>query len=104
MNQNNNMNLISLFSGCGGLDLGFKRAGFNVCVANEFDPTIYETFKANHPDTHLIEGDLRKVTKDEIAKYIDGNVCGIIGGPPCQSWSEAADSASFTHKRQKWLK
>ena len=40
------MNVISLFSGCGGLDLGFERAGFNIPVANEFDKTIWETFKA----------------------------------------------------------
>ena len=59
------MNVISLFSGCGGLDLGFEKAGFEVTVANEFDPTIYETFKANHPRTHLIEGDIRKITKAE---------------------------------------
>ena len=48
------MNIISLFSGCGGLDLGFERAGFNILVANEFDKTIWATFKANHPNTHLI--------------------------------------------------
>lgn len=84
------MNVISLFSGCGGLDLGFERAGFNVPVANEFDPTIFETFKANHPNTHLIEGDVRQVTKEDIAPFLgNGEVVGIIGGPPCQSWSEA---------------
>ena len=83
------MNVISLFSGCGGLDLGFERAGFNIPVANEFDKTIWETFKVNHPNTHLIEGDVRQITKEDIAQYIDGEVDGIIGGPPCQSWSEA---------------
>lgn len=83
------MNVISLFSGCGGLDLGFERAGFNIPVANEFDKTIWATFKANHPKTKLIEGDVRKVTKEDIKQYIDGEVDGIIGGPPCQSWSEA---------------
>ena len=83
------MNVLSLFSGCGGLDLGFEKAGCDIPVANEFDKTIWETFKVNHPNTHLIEGDVRQVTKDDIAQYIDGEVDGIIGGPPCQSWSEA---------------
>lgn len=83
------MNVISLFSGCGGLDLGFERAGFSIPVANEFDKTIWETFKVNHPNTTLIEDDVRQVTKEDIAQYISGEVDGIIGGPPCQSWSEA---------------
>ena len=79
------MDLISLFSGCGGLDLGFERAGFNIVVANEYDPTIWDTFKANHPKTKLIEGDIRKIREGDFPNNIDG----IIGGPPCQSWSEA---------------
>lgn len=83
------MNLISLFSGCGGLDLGFEKAGFEIPVANEFDKSIWETFKVNHPHTHLIEGDVRQIKKDDIEKYVQGEVDGIIGGPPCQSWSEA---------------
>ena len=83
------MNLISLFSGCGGLDLGFERAGFDIPVANEFDKTIWETFKINHPNTKLIEGDVRNITKADIEPFINGEVDGIIGGPPCQSWSEA---------------
>lgn len=83
------MKLISLFSGCGGLDLGFEKAGFEIPVANEFDQTIWETFKINHPKTHLIEGDVRQINKDDISEFITGELDGIIGGPPCQSWSEA---------------
>ena len=83
------MKVISLFSGCGGLDLGFERAGFEVPVANEFDSSIFETFKVNHPNTYLIEGDIRQITKEDIAPFISGEIDGIIGGPPCQSWSEA---------------
>ena len=78
------MNLISLFSGAGGLDLGFHKAGFHTIIANEFDPKICPTFKANFPDTHLIEGDIRKVNESVFPERITG----IIGGPPCQSWSE----------------
>lgn len=79
------MKIISLFSGCGGLDLGFKKAGFEIPIANEFDKTIYETFKINHPNTRLIEGDIRNIKEEDFPDEIDG----IIGGPPCQSWSEA---------------
>lgn len=93
------MNVISLFSGCGGLDLGFERAGFNIPVANEFDKTICPTFKANHPNTKLLEGDIRKITKENIKQYIVGRVDGIIGGPPCQSWSEAGSLRSMEDER-----
>ena len=50
---------------------------------------LIKTFKVNHPKTKLIEGDVRQVNKSDIEQYLDGEVDGIIGGPPCQSWSEA---------------
>ena len=93
------MKIISLFSGCGGLDLGFEKAGFEIPVANEFDPKIFATFKANHPNTHLIEGDVRQVTKEDIAPFLSGEVDGIIGGPPCQSWSEAGSLKGINDAR-----
>ena len=71
------MKVISLFSGCGGLDLGFEQAGFEVPVANEFDSTIYETFKVNHPNTHLVEGDIRKVTHHIFLAML----MGLLGDP-----------------------
>lgn len=78
------MNLISLFSGAGGLDLGFHRTGFRTIVANEYDKKICSTFKVNFPDVNLIEGDIRKLNPE----YLPSDIHGIIGGPPCQSWSE----------------
>ncbi|QZE12221.1 DNA cytosine methyltransferase [Mycoplasma sp. Ms02] len=77
------MKLISLFSGAGGLDLGFKKAGFKITVANEYDKTIWETYEKNH-QTELIKADIR----DLHSKHLPESD-GIIGGPPCQSWSEA---------------
>jgi DNA (cytosine-5)-methyltransferase 1 len=77
------MNLISLFSGAGGMDLGFEKAGFNIVVANEYDKTIWETYEKNHK-APLIKGDIRQVKSEELP-----DCDGIIGGPPCQSWSEA---------------
>ena len=78
------MRLISLFSGAGGLDLGFEKAGFKTIMANEYDKKICPTFKANFPSVNLIEGDIRNIS----SKMFPENVDGIIGGPPCQSWSE----------------
>ena len=95
------MNVISLFSGCGGLDLGFEKAGFDIPVANEFDSKIWETFKANHPKTNLIERDIRKISKEDISQYINGKIDGIIGGPPCQSWSEAGSLKGIEDDRGK---
>ena len=95
------MQLISLFSGCGGLDLGFERAGFDIPVANEFDKTIWETFKVNHLKTKLIEGDIRQITRADMDPYIDGEIDGIIGGPPCQSWSEAGALKGIDDARGK---
>lgn len=91
------MKVISLFSGCGGLDLGFERAGFEIPVANEFDPTIWETFKINHPKTKLIEGDIRNIQEADFPDEVDG----IIGGPPCQSWSEAGSLRGINDSRGK---
>lgn len=79
------LKLISLFSGAGGLDLGFHKAGFQTTTANEFDKKIIPTYKANFPNVKMIEGDIRNVFSMEFSADVDG----IIGGPPCQSWSEA---------------
>ena len=79
------MNLISLFTDAGGLDLGFHKAGFNTVVANEFDAKICPTFRKNFPNVRLIEKDIRKLSSEDFPDNIDG----IIGGPLCQSWSEA---------------
>ena len=91
------MKIISLFSGCGGLDLGFEKAGFNIPIANEFDKKIWETFKINHPKTKLIEGDIRDISEDDFPRDVDG----IIGGPPCQSWSEAGSLRGIEDDRGK---
>lgn len=95
------MNVISLFSGAGGLDLGFKKAGFKIPVANEYDKTIYDTFKFNHKDTYLIEGDIRELKPEQLREQIIGDVMGIIGGPPCQSWSEAGALKGIRDERGK---
>ena len=77
-------NIVSLFSGAGGLDLGFNQAGFNVIWANEYDKTIWATHEFNFPNSHLDKRNITKINAQEVPDCV-----GIIGGPPCQSWSEA---------------
>lgn len=90
------MNIISLFSGAGGLDLGFEKAGFNIVMANEYDKTIWDTYEKNHT-APLIKSDIRNICKDNYPTDIDG----IIGGPPCQSWSEAGAQRGIDDLRGK---
>ncbi len=88
------MNVISLFSGAGGLDKGFEAAGFNTIWANEYDKDIWETFEKNFPNTMLDKRSIRDVPSTEIPECD-----GIIGGPPCQSWSEAGALRGIKDKR-----
>jgi DNA (cytosine-5)-methyltransferase 1 len=90
------MKIISLFSGAGGLDLGFKMAGFNTIYANEYDKTIWQTFETNFVNSKLDKRDIRKINSTEIPDCI-----GIIGGPPCQSWSEAGSLRGINDARGK---
>lgn len=89
-------NIISLFSGAGGLDLGFKNAGFNITYANEYDKTIWPTFQHNFPAVTLDTRDIRLIQSNDIPDCI-----GIIGGPPCQSWSEAGSLRGINDSRGK---
>jgi DNA (cytosine-5)-methyltransferase 1 len=88
------MNIISLFSGAGGLDLGFEKAGFKTIWANEYDNEIWETFEKNFPKTTLDRRSIANVPSSDIPEAI-----GLIGGPPCQSWSEAGKSRGINDHR-----
>lgn len=88
------MRLVSLFSGAGGLDLGFERAGFDVVWANEYDRSIWDTYRKNFPKTRLDTRSIVDVNAQEVP-----DCDGIIGGPPCQSWSEAGARRGISDKR-----
>ena len=76
--------LVSLFSGAGGLDLGFKKAGFRTIWANEYDSAIWDTYRKNFPRVKLDKRSINDIPDSDIPR-----ATGVIGGPPCQSWSEA---------------
>lgn len=90
------MKVVSLFAGCGGLDLGFEKAGFNVVWANEYDSSIHATYRLNHPNTQLCTLDIREINTKDIP-----DCDGIIGGPPCQSWSLGGKGLGIEDSRGK---
>ncbi|MFT9096952.1 DNA cytosine methyltransferase [Liquorilactobacillus sp.] len=91
--------VVDLFSGAGGLTLGFRKKiyrnrfiennKFNIVFANEIVPEAAEAFSVNFPDIPMIEDDISNLDKEYLQRmYLDlKNVDLIIGGPPCQSFS-----------------
>ena len=88
------MKIVSFFAGAGGLDLGFQKAGFDVVWANEYDKEIWETYEKNHKNTILDKRSIVDIPSNEVP-----DCDGIIGGPPCQSWSEAGSKRGIADKR-----
>ncbi|MDO4676219.1 MAG: DNA cytosine methyltransferase [Anaerobiospirillum succiniciproducens] len=80
---------ISLFSGAGGLDVGFDRAGFHTVFANEFDHDAANTWRANRQNISdvMVEGDILAHI-DKVNKFA-GSVDVLFAGPPCQGFSVA---------------
>jgi DNA (cytosine-5)-methyltransferase 1 len=106
------LGLVSLFAGAGGLDLGFEKAkhvdsSFKVVWANEYDKAILPTFQRNFPQTHLVPGSITDIgvadLKDRHGRSLisktEQTIHGILGGPPCQSWSEAGSRRGVKDKR-----
>ena len=87
------MNLISLFSGCGGMDLGFKKAGFNVLWANDIDSKACETYAKNF-GKHIICGDIAEIDYSSIPE-----ADLILGGFPCQDFSMIWKRGGINTKR-----
>lgn len=100
--MNKNYTLLSLFSGAGGMDLGFKKAGFNIVWANDFNLDATITYK-NNIGEHIICGDICSIDSTEIPGdpdiNSDENLDVIIGGFPCQGFSIANTKRSMKDER-----
>ena len=80
--------VVDLFAGAGGLSLGFMQNGhFDIKVAFENNPNMQDTYRKNHPGVEVL-GDVCKADYKKIKKKYDG-IDVVIGGPPCQGFSNA---------------
>lgn len=89
------MNVISFFCGCGGLDLGFINAGYQIIWANDNARSVKETYEYNFPETEFCDTNINDLKIEDLPD----DIVGIIGGPPCQSWSNAGKGGGFDDPR-----
>jgi DNA (cytosine-5)-methyltransferase 1 len=97
--------VISTFSGGGGSSLGYKLAGGDVLVANEFVKTAADTYNLNFPDTPVIQDDIKKLTgKDflDLAGLKVGELDVLDGSPPCSAFSTAGSREKGWNKEKKY--
>lgn len=100
--------VLSLFSGAGGFDLGFRSAGFKPGIAVDIDPAAVSTYRRNHRGTVVKEMDLAETEPDDLVdlwmtELGDLKPVGIIGGPPCQAFSVSNVHQSKRDPRRKLL-
>ena len=95
--KSNNIVAVDLFCGAGGLTTGLKEAGINVVAGVEFDQDAANTYKANHPNTHLFQQDIKTLSGKTILDTLGIKEIDLLAGcPPCQGFS----SLTFKHKRE----
>lgn len=86
------MNVVSLFSGCGGSSLGYTQAGCKVLLAVEYDSHAAEMYRLNFPNTKLYHGDIAELTGEntcQLAGVLPGELDILDASPPCQGFSTA---------------
>lgn len=100
------LTLVDFFCGAGGLSLGFLQQGFNVKLANDIEDVCIQTYKYNHPElptSKLIQGDIKEIV-DHIGEHISDSIDIVVGGPPCQGFSEANRQRVIDDPRNKLYK
>lgn len=91
--------VIDLFAGVGGLSLGFEQKGFDIVLANEYDASIAEAYQANHKKTKMIVGDITALDLENTFGPYRGKVAVVIGGPPCQGFSQKGQRKTIHDER-----
>lgn len=80
--------VVDLFAGAGGFSRGFKDVGFDVALGVEIDFNAARTFSHNFPNAVMLVSDIREVRGEDIIKYVGGRPDVVIGGSPCEAFTE----------------
>lgn len=97
--------VIDLFSGIGGLSLGFSMEGFEISIANEIDKSIADSYKKNHPHTHVINEDITNLSIESVFNdFCNREDIVVIGGPPCQGFSQKGSRLGLEDSRNYLFK
>lgn len=93
------LKLIDLFSGVGGLSRGFEMAGFEPNLAIEFDAQITESYAHNNPHSRVLNADISDINIQSEFRGCQGNDLIIVGGPPCQGFSQKGKRLGLNDER-----
>lgn len=91
--------MIDLFAGVGGLSLGFEQCGFEVVLANEYDQSIAQAYIKNRNNPNMIVADITKLPIHETFGKYRGMVDLVVGGPPCQGYSQKGQRKTINDPR-----
>lgn len=93
------LKMIDLFAGVGGLSLGFEQCGFQVVIANEYDEGIAQAYINNRNNPNMIVADITKLPIHETFGQFRGVVDLVVGGPPCQGYSQKGQRKTINDPR-----
>jgi DNA (cytosine-5)-methyltransferase 1 len=81
------------------MSVGFKQQGFEIVLANEYDKSIAESYKANHKGTEVIVEDITSLDLKAKFSQLEGKIDIIVGGPPCQGFSQKGERKTINDAR-----
>lgn len=94
---------VDLFAGAGGMSVGAYQVGLQVAHSVEIDPNATLTYSRNHPETNIIQRDIRTVTADNLRDRPNRHVDILFGGPPCQGFSTSNQKTRSSSNPVNWL-